>query len=159
MDEAQRLGLKIAAIFYDDIPKYRPELQTTCKKHHDYMRELFRADVVLSISRWSNDDLLGFARDEGVKPDEDWAITFPLPAQSILGNRVIDIHRAYQENKFILSVGSITPHKNQLSLARVFASYSQKNNTDWKLLLVGTPTPELAIEIQKLAHKNPNIHS
>ena len=157
LDNAQRLGFKVAAIFYDDIPKYRPELSMVSQKHHDYMRELLRVDVVFSISRWANDDLLSFANDEGANPDENWAIPFPLPAESVLSQRVLGINNAYEKHNIILSVGSITPHKNQLSLVHAFNSYCEKTNTNWKLFLVGHISQEVAPEIQKIVQKNPNI--
>ena len=157
INEAQNLNLMVAAIFYDDIPKYRPELYEVAERHHDYMRELLRADVVLSISQWSNNDLISFAHENRVMPKEDWAVSLPLPSESVLSSRITDLDIAYTSTNTILSVGSITPHKNQLSLVHAFNSYCQKNNTEWTLILAGHSLPGIKEEIEQLAKKNPKI--
>jgi glycosyltransferase involved in cell wall biosynthesis len=59
-----------------------------------------------------------------------------------------------QSENLILSVGSITPHKNQLTLLEAFQEYVNDNpDTDWRLLLVGGVAPELQSRVESIVQQ------
>ena len=58
------------------------------------------------------------------------------------------------ENPLILSVGSVTHHKNQLTLLEAFQEYVSDNpDTDWRLLLIGGVAPELQSRVQRIVQQ------
>jgi len=158
--EALSLGLKTAFIFYDMIPMHREELKKDVPKHAEYVRQLCSADVVFTISEHSYQDLITFIKNDRsiVTADLTRFQPLPLPAESMLGPRVNNTRVAMQSKPIILCVGSITPHKNQLSLVRAFNAYCRKNpRTDWKLFLVGNIDELVKVELASLVKNNERI--
>jgi len=154
-------GLKSAFIFYDAIPQNREELADVAPIHLEYMRQLRAADVVLPISKWSRDDFFkhtgGFYNE--FKDNSDAILALPLPCESVLHTRTQDPAKLKKTAKdMILSVGSITPHKNQLMLVRAFNSYCNKHQgTEWTLNLVGHVHPAVSEELSQLVKLNHRV--
>jgi glycosyltransferase involved in cell wall biosynthesis len=157
---AKQLGLRSAFIFYDAIPLRREELKDSIEAHSEYMRQLKNADIIIPISQWSANDFLNFQSKNCSEIDAKPIVkAIHLPSESILGSRARDL-TFLKENKgnLILSVGSITSHKNQIKLLRAFNSYCNKNrDTNWRLELIGHVHPALAGELNNLIAQNSRI--
>ena len=154
-------GLKSAFIFYDAIPLKREELAEIAQVHLDYMHHLKEADLILPISEWAKLDFIKHIKDQSSKLSNMRATlrTLPLPCESILAPRVKTPEKLIANTKnVILSVGSITPHKNQLTLVRAFNSYCRKNpDTSWTLNLVGHLHPTVSDELSQLIDLNDRV--
>ena len=154
------LGLRTACIFYDAIPLRREELRGCADVHLDYMKCLVDADLLLPISQWSCDDLLRFAEIDtsSASPVPSIAV-LPMPSESILGSRKRNLKEIVSRaERKLLSVGSITPHKNQIALVRAFNSFCAKNpSSDWKLHLIGHVHPLVEESLRTLIASNPKI--
>ncbi len=160
LKNSRRLGLRTACIFYDAIPLRREELRGSADVHLDYMRCLVDADLILPISQWSCDDLLRFTEIDASSASKVPAIAvLPMPSESILGSRKRDLKEIVSRaERKLLSVGSITPHKNQIALVRAFNSFCTKNPTsEWKLHLIGHVHPLVEESLRTLIASNPKI--
>ena len=155
---AKLLGLKSAFIFYDATPLRRKELASIATNHANYMQHLLLADLLLPISGWSASDLASFfTHDELASPN-----TMPTIVSISLPGEMQTYPRAVSKNQFtnqtILSIGSITEHKNQLSLARAFENFSLRYPNDgWELILVGNIHPDLVSELTSITNRTPSI--
>ena len=157
---AKNNSVKTAFIFYDSIP-----LLTNCSKedkknHIDYLGQLQNADKVLSISQFSFDCLLNHIKQTSRKTavHQEWGSVLQLPGESLLSPRIVNPNQSRTKEKIILSVGSITPHKNQSALIQAFDSYCKdKKSTNWKLILIGNIHPSVWKEVDETVNKNKNI--
>jgi glycosyltransferase involved in cell wall biosynthesis len=148
---------KISFIFYDDIPLHREELRNSSSVHREYMRDLCHADAIFSISNWSHESLIRFWENEASYLDFPLCLPIPLPAESILAPRQRFSGRK-SSNKTILSVGSITPHKNQLMLCHAFNQAQKKGRlVDWNLILVGHCALECESQLKSYLIDNKSI--
>lgn len=156
---ARRLGLKTAFVFYDAIPLRRNELKSMAPDHETYMQQLLLSDLIVPISRWSAFNLASFfhVHECASALSSPHIEAIPLPGESLLAQRVT---APPQEgtSQLILSVGTITPHKNQLALVRAFEKFCDIHpETDWKLVLAGNVHPDVAGEINRAVRQNPRI--
>ncbi len=138
--DGKKKGLALAFLFYDASPLCRAELADMAARHADYMSLLSLADLVLPISQNAAADLRAFH----LMHDHGGAATLPrirpllLPGESPLGPGRARPARAMKGEKLILSVGSITRHKNQLALIRAFESLCRSGRAPgWQLVLIG----------------------
>lgn len=157
---ARRCGLMTAFIYYDATPLRQEYLRDMAVKHETYMQQLLLADLVIPISNWSARDLVSFLQvHEGAALTPTPRITaLPLPGESQLAPRVTTPVQLSETNRFILSVGSIVPHKNQVSLVHAFERFCESHaQTDWQLTLVGNLHPDLAGEIKHAISQNSRI--
>ena len=160
LEAAQRAGLKTAFIFYDATPLRRTELQPMSDAHATYMQHLLLADLVLPISHWVSADLSAYLRldqlaSAGPGP---YIRPLPLPGESHLSARVKHAEVPALEEPYVLSVGSIVPHKNQITLIRAFDHHCRRNPAGrWKLLLAGNMHPDLRQEVLGICAENPRI--
>lgn len=159
--EARRLGARVAFVFYDATPLRRAELHAMAGPHATYMEQLLLADLVIPISTWSETDLRRFLADrtgavDGPGPTIE---ALPLPGESQLAPRSSDMTDGGADApRYILSVGSIVPHKNQATLVTAFEAYCSANpQTTWKLKLVGSVHGELLEPLQAASRRNPRI--
>jgi FkbM family methyltransferase len=154
-------GLRSAFLFYDAIPLNRNELAGVAQIHLEYMGHLQNADLVLPISEWSKTDFLKHVKYQSADSLHTYnnVCALPLPCESILSDRVIAPAelKSTAEN-MILSVGSVTLHKNQLTMVRAFNSYCSKNpDSAWALKLVGHIHPDVKDELARLVGENYRI--
>ena len=149
---AREYRAKVGFLFYDAIPLRRPELSSAAPAQKQYMRALRHVDAVWAISSWSAADLTAFLSSEGV--DLPPIYTVSLPGE-------FDTPRAVtssQAEQLILSVGTIEPRKNQISLVRAFQKYRAKNpGCAWQLVLVGNLHPMVASDIDAATKADPAI--
>jgi glycosyltransferase involved in cell wall biosynthesis len=157
---AKRCGLKTAFLFYDAIPLRRESLREMAERHQAYMQQLLLADVVLPISEVSARDLVSFFRhSERAGPASmPWIEALPLSGESRLSPRATRADAPAAAGGRILSVGSITPHKNQLALVRAFERFCAGGRAQgWELLLVGNLHPDLSQELDAAMRRNGRI--
>src|SRR5205085_7282817 len=81
-----------------------------------------------------------------------------LPGESQLAERPASEAGKQTGNPFILCVGSIVPHKNQLGLVRAFESYCRRHpDTAWQLRLAGNMHPDLHDPVTEAMQREPRI--
>ena len=74
--------------------------------------------------------------------------------KGIDGSRIRKLLGLKDDEKLLLFVGRLSPHKNVHTLIKIFSTFNQKDNNA-KLLIIGKPTfPNYFREIKKLANKN-----
>ena len=155
---AKQLGLKSAFVFYDATPMRRKELVDMAPKHEEYMQQLLLADLVVPISEWSASDLAAFFTNHELATQVTIPkiVVIPLTGESQLTSRVTA--PSHTTRKLILSVGSITPHKNQLTLVRAFEAFVLSHpESDWELALVGNIHHDLFDELSSIKTRIPAI--
>ena len=162
--EAKRLKIKISFIFYDDTPLRRSELKKMRETHANYMRDIHEADFIFPISNYSKNNLLYFWKSHHIQP----------PASSViktiyLGNSFASYEQASSkttqnceiqslESPFVLSVGSITEHKNQLTLISAFIKFKDKHpDCNLKLLLAGHVSNNIEHRVYRVISKRHDI--
>ena len=118
-------------LLFLDYPKYFP-LSYKIKNRYCFMRSAKRADVLLSVSEFSKDEI---ARHFGI-PHTRIHITNNgiLPIKENIDN--INLKEIYGLDKYLLYVSRIEPRKNHLSLLRAFVDLQLKN-AGYKLVMVG----------------------
>lgn len=135
--------LKIASIFYDNIPFVIPSYNEVSVIHADYVDAVLTSDCIFPISNWVARDLLDYSVHVRSLPE---IATRRRIHPLLLGytrmhpdSRGEDIRKTgLSPNGFILSVGTIAPHKNQLQLIMAFQLFRCQNpNSRLKLVLAG----------------------
>jgi FkbM family methyltransferase len=158
--EAKRLGLRSAFVYYDATPLRRAELAGMAASHETYMQQLLLADLILPISDWSARDLASYfhIHEKAVLTPTPRIVAMPLPGESQLASRVTRAINISENQKLIVCVGSITPHKNQLALVRAFEKFCESHpETEWQLSLAGNLHPDLADDIRLATKGNARI--
>ena len=158
--EAKRQGLKTAFIYYDATPLRRADLKSMASNHETYMQQLLLVDLIVPISNWSARDLVSFFRvhERADLTPTPRIVALPLPGESQMTRRVTVPARSDETQRFILSVGSIVPHKNQMTLLHAFERFCKLYpETDWRLVLVGNLHPDFAEEMKKATHEHSRI--
>lgn len=155
---AKRLGLKSAFVFYDATPLRRKELAGTASMHEKYMQQLLLADLLVPISEWSASDLVAFfTYHELATPNTiPNIVTLPLTGESQLSSEATEVPQSTR--RLILSVGSISPHKNQLALVQAFEAFALRHpESGWELALVGNIHHDLVAELATFTIRTPSI--
>ena len=155
---AKRSGLKSAFVFYDATPLRREELANMAPGHEEYMQQVLLADLVVPISEWSASELMIFFAHHEMATSRTWPQieTLPLTGESRRSPRATA--EAQIVRKRILAVGSITPHKNQLTLVKAFEEwFFRYPESDWELVLVGSIHPDLFPELASSTARVPSI--
>jgi len=134
--QAKRWSLNTAAVFYDAIAVIRPDLvqdERYREPHLQYMLAIADCDVVIPISRASENDLLAIWAKHGRTGN---ARTILLPG-GFQGNRPISIQSDVRKN-IALCVSTIEPRKNHRNLIKAFSQFkSQQPAANINLVLVG----------------------
>lgn len=160
---AHSAGLRCAAIFYDAIPyKMKDVFGPVFARHHEeYMVELANFDKVLSISNQSHDDIKSILRERRVRTnsfDHRFEVVASLGSM-VEHPRVHSVKNAVGTIK-ILSIISIEPRKNPLTLLEAFATAAKKSSREIKLTLVGRRIPRfdsIAAEVEAFEAATPNF--
>jgi glycosyltransferase involved in cell wall biosynthesis/SAM-dependent methyltransferase len=156
--KAKQLALKTVFVFYDATPIQRKELNDMAHKHEKYMQHLLLADLVVPISKSSTSDLTNFLihhelATEITLPKID---CIPLSGESKQTSRITRASKS--KRKLILSIGSITPHKNQIVLLEAFEKFIIKHpDSGWELELVGNIHHDLFTVAVSFASRNREI--
>jgi glycosyltransferase involved in cell wall biosynthesis len=161
LNEANRLRFTTAFIFYDATPTIRPELSHMASKHQSYMRAILQADFIFPISDFSKEQLTSFAMDQAIdisnciiKTTHLAYLPTDISSEKLEHNQNHDL----PAEPFILSVGSITQHKNQLTLIKAFIDFKKENpKNNCKLVLCGNLSSELKQPTSKLIKNRSDV--
>jgi len=160
LETGKKHGLKVAFVFYDATPLRRHELIGMANAHATYMQQLLLADLVIPISHWVAKDLLSYWRYHqlATRAAGPCVRTIALPGESQLAGRAGTTEGRPTGEPFILCVGSIVPHKNQLSLVRAFNLFCAVNpSSTWRLLLAGSLHDDVKAEFTAMTSSNAKI--
>lgn len=119
-------------LLFLDFPQYFP-LSYRLKNGFFFRHSAKRADLLLTVSEYSKNAI---CRHFHISKEKVF-----LTPNAVLDNGEtsnIDVKKAWNLNKYILTVSRIEPRKNQLSLLKAFAR-SKLYACDYKLVFIGSP--------------------
>lgn len=118
-------------LLFMDFPQYFPSTYKI-KNKYLFKRSAKRAEILLSVSEYSKDEIV---RHFGI-PGDKIHITFNsiLPTNESVDG--IDLKKEYGLEKYILTVSRIEPRKNHLALLKAFVELNLKEK-GYKLVMVG----------------------
>jgi glycosyltransferase involved in cell wall biosynthesis/SAM-dependent methyltransferase len=154
---ARAFSLKTVFVFYDATPLKRWELACNSARHAAYMQQILLADIVIPISKYAAQELLAYFRLHEEAESKIIPEIRPLLLPGVMRKK--EIGEEEQNGKFILSVGSIVPHKNQMLLAETFYRLHTlgKIGESWELHFTGAIGGASLIEAMKYSSKCKNI--
>jgi glycosyltransferase involved in cell wall biosynthesis len=163
---ARARGLLVAAVFYDALPYSHPAFfpPSLSRTHRIFMDELAFADVVLPISESSGRELTDYWDKEGVLSRAQAAgkvRVCPLAGEFFERPRSKEVPAGGALPLTILSLGTVEPRKNHLTLVRSFIRATEKlPGQDLRLVIAGggTPYPRLSKELESLINAHPEAH-
>jgi FkbM family methyltransferase len=159
IDYARKHHIKTAFVFYDAIPLKLKDYNSSTTSHAEYMKCLGFADIVLPISRFSREDLVGYlVNNQGFKPETLPTVrVLPLPAEVCKTPRVTG-HTDSGDDIIILCVGTVEPRKNQLVLLQAFQQLCDRfPGAPLKLIISGNLHPKVAIAFRQMVRRNRKI--
>lgn len=162
IENAKKLKLKTAFIFYDLIPVKHRDYLAEAQKHATYASSLIHADVVFPISKNSEKAILDFWQESlgSCLPNKPKVLTLELPGNflDLPQSKVNKV--ALGHSRYIICVGSITPHKNQLLLLKAFNELCDENKLTSQIFLkfVGNIHSSVSNEFHALLRSNPRVH-
>lgn len=158
LKSAAKLRLKTGALFYDATPIIdKSFIKESVKNHSAYMRSLNLFDLVFPISKFSSGYLASFLSfDQNIIQTS--IRTIEIPSENIICSANKRSKKAIIKEPYVLSVGSITPHKNSLLLTEAFDLLSTNTNfSKFKLVFVGNIDPSISRKFSNALKQNPNI--
>jgi glycosyltransferase involved in cell wall biosynthesis len=133
-------GIKVISNIHDLQYKYYPEYFNIAKKiifNIFYSVSIKKSDYLITISDSVKDDINKFFGDKyknKMKTIHNPIDFDKISKRNYTGSfKKIDV----EKTKYILSVASLLPHKNITTLIKAFNYYEKKNNSNFKLVLVG----------------------
>lgn len=122
---AQRANLKTAAIFYDVIPWKMRDIYTEEAgiSHLEYMKEISNYDKIISISKYSESELIKVLNCDLERPAArlPYMVACPLPAEFPERSERAPAQGSHRYREVhILCVGTIEPRKNHELLLDAF---------------------------------------
>ncbi len=161
MRDAQRRGMRVAAIFHDAIPIIHPTLvrKEAAKCHAAYMETLTQADLVIAVSNTVADQFRDFARSRHLNMPPIQVC--PLPGEMPGIPRQFPEARPPDGPVRILSVSTLDPRKNHAGLIRAFnLASSSLPGRELFLDLAGAPytgAQNIVQEVRRATKANPRI--
>jgi glycosyltransferase involved in cell wall biosynthesis len=136
---ARKLGMQVAAIFYDAIPVLRPDLvkDTVIRDNHaQYMKGIAECDVVIPISQFSAESLALFWQEARLTGGKVAPIL--LPGEFGGFRRESNARHAVSKDINILCVSTLEPRKNHVKLIQAIEHFSKEYpDIKWSLTLIG----------------------
>jgi len=155
--QCREYGVRVASIFYDQIPLTHAAYLGDRAKHLRYLVEISRADLILPISQTSADALTAFYAAQGA----------PAPAGQIQPALLAEASSAHPRNvdgpeddkRLILMVGTVEPRKRQVEFLRAFAKAQRASAAvrEMKVMVVGSLHPAVAKAFNALVEANPSV--
>jgi len=150
LDVFRKNNLKIISIFYDNIPFVVSSYIATSAIHADYVDSVLTSDCIVPISSWVARDLL----DYSIHVSSLFELTTRRKIHPLLlgythmqpDSSGEDFRKTrLSPNGYILSVGTVAPHKNQLQLIASYQLFRCQNpNSRLKLVLAGNIASDLS---------------
>jgi glycosyltransferase involved in cell wall biosynthesis len=157
IDYAKVYGMKTAFIFYDAIPLKLAEYADAARMQAEYMQHMTLADVIIPISRFSANDLVDFYENQLHFHAETMPVIKPvlLPGECYNTPRVTE-YDSGEDGLLVLSVGTIEPRKNQVTLLKAFRNLCDRfPDAPLKLTLCGNLDPRVALALHEAIQRNP----
>jgi glycosyltransferase involved in cell wall biosynthesis len=153
-------SLRACSIFYDTIPWKLRDLYppSATKGHRLYMAGLNLFELILPISSYSRDQLEKFYLGEPQPTTglQRRLIVCPLPGEFKETARSLQVKSRHTDPVEILSVGTLEPRKNHLTLVRAFLQACSTSPRLLRLTLAGgAPFPDIAREVKRLVAEYP----
>ena len=143
------------------IPLNRPEYKYMKENHISYMKNIYTADHIHCISNYSMKRLISFFHDYRQEDMSETKIdVIHLACENIKVNDASFLFfKKYLKisEPYILSVGSITTHKNQLNLVKAFIDFKFNNECVLNLVLIGSVSNNLKDSLYSLICKRNDI--
>ena len=156
---ARHYGLRSAFIFYDAIPLKLPDYAADAEAHALYMQQIAMADLVVPISQFAAGDYIAYLTNFVWFDNR----TLPNVRPVSLPGEIPECARAQQLARdsvetIILSVGTLEPRKNQVSLIDAFDQLCAKHpEQSLSLVFVGDLHPAVEGHIEEATQRNPYI--
>jgi glycosyltransferase involved in cell wall biosynthesis len=161
MRDAQKRGMRVAAIFHDAIPVSHPTLvrREAAKHHATYMKVLTEMDLLIAVSNTAADQFRDFARARGLTMPQIQVCSSPA---EILGVPQQQPGAGVPNGPIrILCVSTLDPRKNHHGLIKAFnMAYASVPDADLLLDLVGAPykgASAIVRELRRAAKANRRI--
>jgi glycosyltransferase involved in cell wall biosynthesis/2-polyprenyl-3-methyl-5-hydroxy-6-metoxy-1,4-benzoquinol methylase len=159
IEYAHRVGLKVAFIFHDLIPITVRGYEELRDRHARYVQQMSLADMIIPVSRYSQEELERYYRTLGFQTTAlPQIICCPLP-EEVPGHRRVEAPSEPAGAALkIISLGLIEPRKNQDKLLQAFNAFcAARPELDVRLTLIGNHFPAALRKVQKLMQQNPRI--
>jgi glycosyltransferase involved in cell wall biosynthesis len=156
---AKKHGMKTAFIYYDSIPLILDEYKDARAAHAEYLEGMVKADIVMPISDYSAKFLSNYYCNTLCYPPEKQPVIkpVPLPGESCFNPRIKE-YQFDQKELCILSVGTIEPRKNQITLIRAFENICKRHpEAKFRLILCGIVHKKLRRTLNMAMRRNPKI--
>ena len=135
---------KTVTIHYDNIPLVINGYASAAPEHKSYLDVILESDIIVPISEWSAFDLLeyGIYMDSCKQYDISSKI-YPLPLAYTpieskgIEDDLVSLKSKIHDSNFIISIGSVVPHKNQLALIQAFLLFKSGTKCPYKLIIAG----------------------
>lgn len=155
---AKNLGIKTAFIFHDAIPLRRQEFASVAGIHAEYMRSLLLADLVWPVSRWAGTDLVSYWSSSEAAELSSMPVVDVLSESGEVSGVARRGRIQEQSAAVILSIGTIEPRKNQVTLIHAFERIrASRPNLGWRLVLVGNLHSLVAEEVRSAVKRDSAI--
>ena len=162
IDYARSLGMQSAVVFYDAIPfkmqNFYPPQATVA--HSSYMMALNKPRLVMAISEHSRSDLRNFliGKQTRLIGLDDRIVSISLPGEFISAPRINRYEEPKGEVVRVLSVGTIEPRKNHLTMIKAFLTTAANSKNKAELTLAGSaPFAHLREEVERYVGMNATI--
>lgn len=155
-------GMQAAVIFYDTIPWKLRDIYSPAatQGHRTYMEGLNQFELILPISSYSREQLALFYQGEKIDTSglANRLRVCPLPGEFLETPRTSHAKPLHSNTIEVLSVGTLEPRKNHLTLVEAFLRAASSSRRPMRLTLAGgSPFTAIAERIQKLVQKHPTL--
>jgi glycosyltransferase involved in cell wall biosynthesis len=156
---ARRHRMRIAAIVYDVIPLKRDEYLPIRQIHSNYLQHLTLADFLITISFSVAEDIKNFYCNTAKSAQ----FHLPLIKDALLPHELSGMSRQsfsepQSDRLTILSIGTVEPRKNQVSLIKAYSKFRQQYpDISCELKIVGNVHSLVLEQINELIANVPGL--
>ena len=153
-------GWRTAAIYYDKIPCDHPFYWNGM--HEEYLASLLRLDHILSISKHSQIELMGYYAERGVSISDLEAARqrhqpVLLPGVALVGSKNLPRVVATLNIDSVVMFGTVEPRKRQVAVVRAFSRMRIGVRSGLVLKIFGNLHPGVAAEFNTLVDADQHV--